>query len=175
MTDDINSRSDAWKLILTRNCKKQLAQLRREYPHSKSLIIPYGDVQKFGSIGLEIADEILDNPGKACEDVKDTIRDNKLVEDGKGNGAKDITPRFINLPRKTSIKNIRERHIGTLLAIEVQVKRVSDILPRCIEAVFKCPGGHFTKKRQGYNEVGICRETINHNRHPARISSGDIR
>jgi hypothetical protein len=56
--ESIDSRSDAWKLILSRNCKKQLARTRREYPHSKSLEIPYGDVQKFGSIGLEIPDEV---------------------------------------------------------------------------------------------------------------------
>ena len=148
--DTIDSRSDAWKLILSRNCKKQLARTRREYPHSKSLEIPYGDVQKFGSIGLEIADEVLENPGKVLEDVRDCIRDHKLIETEKGEGAKDISPRFINLPRKTSIKNIRERHIGTMLAIEVQIKRVSDILPRCMEAWFKCPAGHFTRKKQGY-------------------------
>ena len=145
------SRAEAWKLILQRNCKKELVKLRREYPHCKSLVIPYGEVQRFGSIGCNIADEILDNPGKVCEDIVECIRDNKLVENEKGEGAKDIIPRFINIPRKTAIKDIRERHIGTLLAIEVQVRRVSDILPRCVEAWFRCPAGHFTRKFQGYN------------------------
>jgi len=151
VTDEPPTRSETWKLILTRNCKKQLAQLRREYPHTKSLFIPYSEVVKFGSIGLELSDEILESPGKAIEDIKDSITQNKLIETDKHEGAKDINPRFINLPRKTSIKNLREKHIGTLLAIEVQVKRVSDILPRCIEGVFRCPAGHFTYKKQGYN------------------------
>jgi replicative DNA helicase Mcm len=140
-----------WKLILTRNCKQQVSELVREYPHVKTLIIPYMAVARCGVGGTRVADDILANPGKAIEDCLGAFQDLNLIRNKDGHPVRDVIPRFVGLPRKTAIKDIRERHMHTMLAIEVQVKRVSDILPRCTEAMFRCRAGHFTRHIQGYS------------------------
>jgi len=141
---------EAWAKVFQRKLvKKEIAIIQREYPHRRSLVIPYNEVASAGPGGIQLAEEILENPGKAIEDCQDAIRDNHLIvmKDGK-TPAKGIVVRFTGLTKKTFIKNLRVDHINRMVALDVQVKRVSSILPLCLESIFRCKAGHFTVKKQ---------------------------
>lgn len=129
--------------------KKELAEIAREYPLKKSVEIDYHQIEKTGKIGLMIADDLIENPGKVLEDAYDCLKSNQLVLTLKG---KVIIPnvRFTNLPKCKPVRSLRVEDMNTFISIEGIVQKVTDVKPRISEAVFKCPAGHFTIRRQGY-------------------------
>ena len=58
-----------WSRLLKQKYKKELGEISREYPHKRSLYIDYRDIERFGKVGIALADELLENPGKVIEDV----------------------------------------------------------------------------------------------------------
>ena len=57
-----------WSRLLKTRYKKELGEISREYPHKRSLVIDYRDIERFGKVGISLADELLENPGKVLED-----------------------------------------------------------------------------------------------------------
>ncbi|MFA5332376.1 MAG: minichromosome maintenance protein MCM [Methanoregula sp.] len=145
-------RADDWSRFLKSRHKKQLSEITREYPHKRSLYIDYREVEKFGKAGIVLADELLENPGKVLEDVWDAIRNDQLIRGKDGKEPKGVNIRFTNLPRKTAIRAIRSEDINKFISVEGILRKTTEVRPRIVEAVFKCPGGHFTKKLQKYGK-----------------------
>ncbi|MDD1701434.1 MAG: minichromosome maintenance protein MCM [Methanoregula sp.] len=145
-------RADDWSKFLKSRYKKQLSEITREYPHKKSLYIDYREVEKFGKAGIVLADELLENPGKVLEDVWDAIKNDQLIRGKEGKEPKGINIRFTNLPRKTAIREIRSEDINKFVSVEGILRKTTEVRPRIVEAVFKCPAGHFTKKSQKYGK-----------------------
>ncbi len=145
-----SDRSSEWSKFLKSRYKKELGELSRLYPHKRSLIIDYRQVERFGKTGLELADELLENPGKVLEDVWDAIKNDQLIHTKDGKDPKGINIRFTNLPKKTAIRDIRAEDINRFISIEGILRKTTEVRPRIVEAVFKCPAGHFTKKMQKY-------------------------
>ena len=147
-------RTADWSRLLKNRYKKQLGEISREYPHKRSLSIDYRDIERFGKIGISLADELLENPGKVLEDVEAAIRNDQLIrtKDGKELPKGGINIRFTNLPRKTLIRNIRSDDINTFLSVEGILRKTTEVRPRIIEAAFRCPAGHRTYKIQKYGK-----------------------
>ena len=143
-------RAGDWEKFLKSRYKKELGELSRLYPHKRSLFIDYRQVERFGKAGIALADELLENPGKVLEDVWDAIRNNQLVRTRDGKEPKGINIRFTNLPKKTAIREIRANDINRFISVEGILRKTTEVRPRIVEAVFKCPAGHFTKKIQKY-------------------------
>jgi replicative DNA helicase Mcm len=143
-----------WSRLLKNRYKKQLGEVSREYPHKRSLSIDYRDIERFGKIGISLADELLENPGKVLEDVEAAIRNDQLIrtKDGKELPRGGINIRFTNLPRKTLIRNIRSDDINTFLSVEGILRKTTEVRPRIIEAFFLCLAGHPTHKIQKYGK-----------------------
>jgi replicative DNA helicase Mcm len=143
-------RTDDWAKFLKSRCKKELGEISREYPYRRSLYIDYRDVEKFGKAGITLADELLENPGKVLEDVWDAIKNHQLIQvkDEK----EPINIRFINLPKKTAIRDIRSDDINKFISAEGILRKTTEVRPRVVKAVFKCPAGHFTTKVQKYGK-----------------------
>jgi replicative DNA helicase Mcm len=146
-------RTADWSRLLKTRYKKELGEISREYPHKRSLSIDYRDIERFGKAGIALADELLENPGKVLEDVWDAIRNDQLIKskDGK-EPPKGINIRFTNLPRKTLIRNIRSDDINRFMSVEGILRKTTEVRPRVVEAVFRCPAGHFTHKKQKYGK-----------------------
>jgi replicative DNA helicase Mcm len=146
-------RTADWSGLLKTRYKKELGEISREYPHKRSLSIDYRDIERFGKAGIALADELLENPGKVLEDVWDAIRNDQLIKskDGK-EPPKGINIRFTNLPRKTLIRNIRSDDINRFMSVEGILRKTTEVRPRVVEAVFRCPAGHFTHKKQKYGK-----------------------
>ena len=141
-----------WSRLLKSKYKKQLGEISREYPHKRSVYIDYRDVEKFGSAGIALADELLENPGKVLEDVWDAITSTQLIRTKDGKDPKGINIRFTNLPKKTGIRHIRSEDINRFVSVEGILRKTTEVRPRIVEAVFRCPAGHFTVKKQKYGK-----------------------
>ena len=149
---EITSRDAEWSRFLKNRYKKQLVELTREYPYRRSLQIDYREVESFGKTGIRLADELLDNPGKVLADVKDAIKNHQLIKTKDGRVAEHINIRFSNLPKKTGIRHIRSDDINKFITVEGILRKITEVRPRIVNAVFRCPGGHITEKKQGYGQ-----------------------
>jgi replicative DNA helicase Mcm len=141
-----------WSRLLKSKYKKELGELSREYPHKRSLYIDYRDVERFGKAGIALADELLENPGKVLEDVWDAVKNSQLVRTKDGKEPRGINIRFTNLPRKTGIRNIRSEDMNQFVSVEGILRKTTEVRPRIVDAVFRCPAGHFTVKQQKYGK-----------------------
>jgi len=141
-----------WSRLLKSKYKKQLGEISREYPHKRSVYIDYRDVERFGPAGIALADELLENPGKVLEDVWDAITSSQLIRTKDGKEPKGINIRFTNLPKKTGIRHIRSEDINRFVSVEGILRKTTEVRPRIVEAVFRCPAGHFTVKKQKYGK-----------------------
>jgi len=121
-----------WKKFLNLHYKKERGDLEREFPHSRSLYIDYRRLERFKTT---IADSLLVNPGDVINDVKDTLISHfQFTESDR----QRINVRFINLPRKVAIRNIRADHINKFITIEGILRKITEVRPRIIDAVFRC-------------------------------------
>ncbi len=147
---EITDRDADWHRFLKTRYRKELDEISREYPFRHSLYINYHDIESFGRIGTQLADELLENPGKVIGDIRDAIRNHRLIKPKKEKDLQEVNIRFLNLPRKIAIRDIRSDHIGKLLSVEGILRKTTEVRPRIVLAVFRCPSGHRTLKAQGY-------------------------
>jgi replicative DNA helicase Mcm len=150
--DSVADRASDWSRFLKSRYKKELGGLSREFPYRRSLNIDYREIEKFGKAGISLADELLENPGKVLEDVWDAIRSNQLIRTRDGKEPRGVNIRFKNLPQKVGIRHIRSDDINRFISIEGILRKTTEVRPRIVEAVFKCPAGHFTVKKQKYGK-----------------------
>jgi replicative DNA helicase Mcm len=153
-TPDLNDsdKTGDWSRLLKNRYKKELGEISREYPHKRSLYIDYREIERFGKAGIAMADELLENPGKVLEDVGEAIKSGQLIRTKDGKEPKGINIRFTNLPKKIAIRNIRSDDINTFVSAEGILRKTTEVRPRVVEAVFKCPAGHFTVRKQKYGK-----------------------
>ncbi|MDD5048083.1 MAG: minichromosome maintenance protein MCM [Methanoregulaceae archaeon] len=149
---EIIDRDADWSRFLKNRYKKQLHELNREYPYKRSLFIDYRELESFGRTGIRMADDLLEKPGTVIDDVKDAIRNHQLIKAREGEGPAEINIRFINLPRKIGIRHIRSDHINKFVSVEGILRKTTEVRPRIVQAVFRCPGGHLTTREQGYGK-----------------------
>lgn len=150
---EVVDKSKEWADFLSKKYKQELRTLSREYPYKRSLIINYETLQKFGKSGVRLADELLAYPNKVFAEVRDALRAHNLLA---RKDAHEIIPRmnirFINLPRKTLVRDIRSEQMNTFVSVEGIIRKTTEVRPRIVEAVFRCPSGHMTLREQGYGK-----------------------
>jgi len=149
MSESELDRIGDWTRFLKTAYKKQMGIISREYPHVRSLTIKYQDIEKWGKTGLELADELIENPGKVIEDIQEAVKSGALVRAANNKEIKDLNIRFIGISKKKFLRDLRYEDVNTMVAIEAAiVHRASEVNPRLIQSVSKCPAGHFTVKQQ---------------------------
>ncbi|MBT8507386.1 AAA family ATPase [Methanomicrobiaceae archaeon CYW5] len=136
---DFTDRASDWNKFLKKHYRRELGEIASQYPHLRSLEIDYRVLQKSGRTGLEIADELLKSPGKVIGDVRDAIRNNNLIftKDEEEKVA-DVNIRFVNLPKKLPVRDIRSHHINTFVSVEGILRKTTEVRPRLTSAVFRC-------------------------------------
>jgi len=122
-----------WTKFLKKQYKRELAELSREYPHNRSLIIDYRSI-----LNNRLAFELLRSPGKVIGDIRDAIIQNKLIKLKDGEDPERINIRFTNLPQRTDVRDIRAEQINTFVAIEGILRKTTEVRPRIVSAVFRC-------------------------------------
>lgn len=135
----ITDRTEDWHKFLRKHYKKELSGIKGEYPHKRSLYIDYRTVEKAGKTGLKLADELLRSPGKVIEDIRDAIRQfNLIFTKDEEDKADAVNIRFISLPTKLAIRDIRAQDINTLVTVEGIIRKTTEVRPRLTSAVFRC-------------------------------------
>ncbi|MDO5844170.1 MAG: minichromosome maintenance protein MCM [Methanocorpusculum sp.] len=163
---EIIDRAEEWAGFLKKKYKTELNKLSREYPSLVSLYINYDTLEKFGKVGTILADDLLEHPGKTLGDIKDAIRAAHLIS-GKNAEGEDISEeiissiniRFVHLPRKTQIRDIRADNINKFISVDGIIRRVTEVRPRLVTGAFRCANNHITYKHQeygSYSEPDIC-------------------
>jgi replicative DNA helicase Mcm len=138
-----------WANFLKISYKKEMGIIAREYPHVRSLVIKYADIERWGKTGIALADELMENPGKVIEDIQEAIKANALIRTANNKEIKNLNIRFTGIAKKRLLRDLRYEDVNTMVAVEAAiVHRASEVNPRLIESVSKCPGGHFTVTRQ---------------------------
>ncbi|WP_342770425.1 MULTISPECIES: LAGLIDADG family homing endonuclease [unclassified Methanoculleus] len=122
-----------WTKFLKKQYKRELAELSREYPHNRSLIIDYRKI-----LNNRLAFELLRSPGKVIGDIRDAIVQNKLLKLKDGQDPDQLNIRFTNLPQKTEVRDIRAEQINTFIAVEGILRKTTEVRPRIVSAVFRC-------------------------------------
>ena len=138
-----------WSRFLKLKYKDQLGDLIRD-AKKRSLYIDYRDVYAFGKAGLPMSQELIENPGKVLEDVRDAVRAQLLARGGKGAKDPEVNIRFTNLPQRLGARDIRSEHINRFVSVEGILRKATEVRPRIVKAVFRCPGGHLTTKAQEF-------------------------
>jgi replicative DNA helicase Mcm len=137
-----------WVTFLSRYCKRELAEIEREFPFKRSLYIDYQTLQASGRTGLRLADEMIDRPGKATGDIRDALRQVSIISEEK---IGRINIRFHHIDRITGIRDIRAYHITRFVSVKGIIRKTTEVRPRIVEAVFQCPGcGATVTLAQGY-------------------------
>ncbi|MCP1714634.1 replicative DNA helicase Mcm [Methanocalculus alkaliphilus] len=148
---EVVDKSKEWADFLSKKYKQELRTIGREFPYKRSLIINYETLQKFGRSGVKLADELLGYPNKVFAEVRDALRTHNLLA---RKDAHEIIPRmnirFINLPRKTLVRDIRSDQLNTFVSVDGIIRKTTEVRPRLVEAVFRCPAGHMTIREQSY-------------------------
>jgi replicative DNA helicase Mcm len=134
-----------WRKFLTRHYKRQMEELRREFPHRRSLTIDYRDI-----LSNTLAYAVLDTPGKVIEDIRDALHQNGTIDEKDRDR---VNIRFIGLPRKTPIREIRAIQMNRLLTVDGILRKTTDVRPRIVEAVFRCTScNRMLTVSQGYGK-----------------------
>jgi len=148
---EVVDKSKEWAEFLSKKYKAEIRTIGREFPHKRSLIINYETLQKFGRSGVRLADELINYPNKVFAEVRDAIgAHNLLARTDAHDIIQKMNIRFINLPRRTLVRNIRSDQMSTFVSVEGIVRKITEVRPRIIQGVFRCPDGHMTLREQGY-------------------------
>ncbi len=149
VTVEITDVVGEWTKFLKLQYRRELAELSREYPHTRSLVIDYRTI-----LNNQLAFELLRSPGKVIGDIKDAISQNKLIKLKDGKEPERLNIRFTNLPQKTAVRDIRAEQINTFVAVEGIIRKTTEVRPRIVSAVFRCRScGKLTDPvSQGYGQ-----------------------
>jgi len=71
VTDNVGE----WTKFLKKQYRREIAEISREYPHRRSLVIDYRKI-----LNNRLAFELLRSPGKVIGDIRDAIVQNKLLK-----------------------------------------------------------------------------------------------
>ena len=121
-------RADDWGRFLKKPIP-ELGEISRLFPHKRSLLIDYRQIERFGKAGITLADELVENPGKVLEDVWDAIKNDQLIRTKDGKEPKGVNIRFTNLPKKTAIREIRSDDINKFISVEGILRKTTEVRP----------------------------------------------
>ncbi len=135
------SSPEIWKEFFETYYRNELNKLayriaEKSLNSSNSLYVDYSkDLAIFK--GGKLAEELLEYPSEVIKHAEEGLAISENIYDVNLSGCR---VRFYNLPqtRRIRIKDIRSQHISKFVAIEGIVRKVTEVRPRIVEAIFKC-------------------------------------
>jgi replicative DNA helicase Mcm len=113
--------------------RDDIGDLARRFPtDQRSLYVDWRDLYRFDP---DLADDYLSHPTDFREQAEEALRLYDLPVDVKLGGAH---VRLCNLPETTPIRDIRSRHVNTLIAVNGLVRKATDVKPKIRDAAFEC-------------------------------------
>lgn len=108
--------------------KKYYKEMVKAANEEKALEVDFQVMEKYS---FELADFLLNNPGGFYSVVEEAIEQTEKPG--------PVKVRFSNLPKGTSIRDLRSKHIKRFLSIEGTVRRASEIRPEIMKVSWECP------------------------------------
>ena len=125
----------AWDEILASEYyRNMISGIAAGYPDVKSMNVKYSDIDAYDP---DFALFVLNNPDRCIRLGKDRVR---ALMPPAWDGKEQINLRLIKLPRDANvdIRRIRSKHLGTLIAVDGLVRKVTTVRPRMVYALFTC-------------------------------------
>lgn len=115
-----------------------ISQLASYYPDVKTLKVSFNDIDHFDEDLAEIVENSPDTALRAAEDTIKGMIEPMLSDDLAADLR--IHVEVVDPPKgwRVPVRNIRERHIHKMIAVEGIAKRVVEVLPMALVAAYKC-------------------------------------
>jgi DNA replicative helicase MCM subunit Mcm2 (Cdc46/Mcm family) len=111
----------------------EIKRLAQRYPNEeRSLNVDWGDLYRHDP---DLADDYLTQPEQLREYAEEALRLYDLPIDVSLGQAH---VRIRNLPETTGIRDIRSRHVNTLVSVTGIVRKATNVQPKIEEAAFEC-------------------------------------
>ncbi|MFQ6063121.1 MAG: hypothetical protein ACE5J9_08095, partial [Methanosarcinales archaeon] len=111
---------------------EQILELADKYPDSRSLIVEFKDIETYN---MDLADKLLDTPEEIINSARDALKDIDLPVSKR---LDNCHVRFIKIPRRIGIRDLRSYHINKLIAIDGLIRKATEVRPKILVAAFKC-------------------------------------
>jgi len=123
----------SWQGFFEDQCKAEIETLATEYPEKRSLLIDYWDVDKADP---KLAELLLRQPFKTIFNAEEAL---KLIDVSSEQNL-ELHFRVKNIPeaQKILIRKIRANRLGTFIAVEGLIKKITEVRPKLQVAAFQC-------------------------------------
>jgi len=111
---------------------EQILELADKYPDSRSLIVEFKDIETYN---MDLADKLLDTPEEIINSARDALKNIDLPVSKR---LDNCHVRFIKIPRRIGIRDLRSHHINKLIAIDGLIRKATEVRPKILVAAFKC-------------------------------------
>ncbi len=109
-----------------------ILKVARSYPEARSLIINCSDLDRYDAT---LTDDLIRAPDITIEAAELALKELDLPLEEED---VEIHIRFENLPKKKKIRDLRNKDIETFISFDSLVRKLTDIRPKLLEAVFEC-------------------------------------
>lgn len=128
-----------WRGFLEEVCHESITNLAHMWPSVESLLVNYGELQSYDP---DFAADVITHPSISMEAARRSLKA-LLTEQGVDAEAQ---VRLIELPNdhRYLLRQIRNEHIGPLVALEGIISKITSVRPMVTHATFRCRCGHDT-------------------------------
>ncbi|UPW01958.1 minichromosome maintenance protein MCM [Halorussus gelatinilyticus] len=124
---------DNFEQFYRRYYSDEIGRLAQNYPNEqRSLSIDWTDLYRYDS---DLADDFLSQPEQLREYAEEALRLYDLPVDVSLGQAH---VRVQNLDESTDIREIRARHVNTMVSVQGIVRKATNVRPKIQEAAFEC-------------------------------------
>ena len=122
-----------WQDFFEDNCKAKIETVATAYPETRSLLLDYWDIDKADP---KLAEMLLHQPFKALFNAEEALKIIEVAAEQK----LQLHFRVKNIPesQRVLIRKIRANRLGTFIAVEGLVKKITEVRPKLQVAAFQC-------------------------------------
>ncbi|MCU0850624.1 MAG: minichromosome maintenance protein MCM [Candidatus Thermoplasmatota archaeon] len=122
-----------WQDFFEDNCKAEIETVATAYPETRSLLLDYWDIDKADP---KLAEMLLRQPFKALFNAEEALKIIEVAAEQK----LQLHFRVKNIPesQRVLIRKIRANRLGTFIAVEGLVKKITEVRPKLQVAAFQC-------------------------------------
>jgi replicative DNA helicase Mcm len=123
----------SWQGFFEDQCKAEIETVATGYPEKRSLFLDYWEIDK---VDPKLAELILHQPYKALFNAEEALKRIDVSAEQK----LQLHFRVKNIPesQRLLIRKIRANRLGTFIAIEGLVKKITEVRPKLQVAAFQC-------------------------------------